>query len=96
VRLPSKSVKTYHVYHLYVIRSNKRDQLKEHLSTNEIEVAIHYPTALPFLKAYAYLQHAPEQFPIAYNETNQILSIPMYPELTLEQVEFISAAINTF
>lgn len=96
VSLPSKSIKTYHVYHLYVIRSKKRDKLKEHLSTNEIEVAIHYPTALPFLKAYAYLQHTPEQFPIAFNETHQILSIPMYPELTLEQVQFISEAINTF
>lgn len=96
IKLPVKNQNAYHVYHLYVIRSEKRNELKDQLSSQGIEVAIHYPTALPFLKAYAHLQHKPEQFPIAFRETNHILSIPMYPELTKEQIEFISSTINTF
>lgn len=96
VKLPVKNANSYHVYHLYVIRSAKRNELKDHLISQGIEVAIHYPTALPFLKAYAHLKHKPEQFPIAFRETNHILSIPMYPELSIEQIEFISTAINGF
>ncbi len=96
VSLPIQNKNAYHVFHLYVIRSNKRDQLKEHLSSQGIEVAIHYPTALPFLNAYSYLKHQPEQFPVAFKQTKNILSIPMYPELNVEQIDHISKVINNF
>lgn len=96
VKLPVKGTNSFNVYHLYVIRSSKRDELKEHLTSQGIEIAIHYPTALPFLKAYSHLQHTPEQFPVAFRETKHILSIPMYPELTKEQIEYIATVINGF
>ena len=71
-----------HVFHLYVIRTENRDELQSLFNANGISSEIHYPTALPFLKAYAYLGHKPEDFPVAHRFTSQILSLPMYPELT--------------
>lgn len=96
VMLPVKSNNVYHAFHLYVIRTDKRDLLKEYLSSHGIESAIHYPTALPFLAAYKHLQYNPEHFPIAFRETNRILSLPMYPELSHTQLEYITNIINNF
>ena len=76
-----------HVFHLYVIRSGKREEIQKHLKDNGISTGIHYPTPLPFLKAYAYLEHVPDDFPIAYRYQNEILSLPMYPELTAEMID---------
>ena len=85
-----------HTYHLYVILVENRDALKEHLAANGIETAIHYPTILPLLPAYKHLNYSATQFPNAVNYQNKCLSIPMYPELTTEQQEYIAATINNF
>ena len=79
-----------HVYHLYVIRTSKRNKLKKELDEKGISSVIHYPTALPFLKCYKYLNHTKDDFPIANSYTEQILSLPMYPELNNHEIEFIS------
>jgi dTDP-4-amino-4,6-dideoxygalactose transaminase len=55
-----------HVYHLYVIRTDKRDELKKHLAAAGVTTALNYPKALPFYPAYAYLNHAAEDFPVAH------------------------------
>ena len=78
-----------HVFHLYVIRSNNRDDLKNHFAQNCVSTGIHYPTALPFLNAYDYLGHIPDDFPIAYHYPGMILSLPMYPELDKKMIESI-------
>jgi dTDP-4-amino-4,6-dideoxygalactose transaminase len=83
-----------HVFHLYVIRSARRDQIKEKLELVGIETGIHYPTALPFLEAYNYLGHQPQDFPIAYQTQSEILSLPMYPELTDKSQGEIAKAIR--
>jgi len=75
-----------HVYHLYVIRTDQRDSLKKHLGQVGISTALNYPKALPFYPAYAYLRHAPEEFPVAYANQSRILSLPIYPEMTGEMV----------
>lgn len=85
-----------HVFHLYVIRHAKRDELKKYLSEKNIETAIHYPTALPFLKAYERHNYVPSDFPVAFSETQKILSIPMFPELTAEQINYVAEALNSF
>lgn len=85
-----------HVYHLYVIQSENRDALKKHLTEQQIETAIHYPTALPFLKAYESFNYQKSDFPVASKITDNILSLPMFPELTNEQIQYISNAINSF
>ncbi len=89
IALPDISPNVKHVFHLYVVRTTKRDKLQAHLEKNGIATGIHYPTALPFLKAYEYLEHKANDFPIAHNYTAEILSLPMYPELTKEMINYI-------
>jgi dTDP-4-amino-4,6-dideoxygalactose transaminase len=52
--------------------------------------------ALPFMPAYAYLGHQPSDFPVSYQEQGKILSLPMYPELTDEQIEYVAQTIREF
>ena len=62
------------------------------LKEKGIGVGVHYPIALPNLKAYGYLRHRPEDFPVATTCSNQILSLPMFPEIThQEQTEVVAA-----
>jgi dTDP-4-amino-4,6-dideoxygalactose transaminase len=84
------------VYHLYVIRVNKesRKKLQDQLKANGISTGIHYPIALPNLKAYAYLRHNGSDFPEATKASQEIVSLPMYPELKEDQIRFIARAIR--
>jgi dTDP-4-amino-4,6-dideoxygalactose transaminase len=79
-----------HVYHLYVIRTDRREALKAHLHAAGITAALHYPKALPFYPAYAYLGHRPEEFPVAYRNQSRILSLPIYPEMPLHMIEYVT------
>lgn len=83
-----------HVYHLYVIRTSQRPKLQAFLSEKGIATGIHYPTALPNLKAYAYLGHQPEDFPVSYAYQDEILSLPMYAELTPNMIKYVAEAIQ--
>ena len=85
-----------HVFHLYVIRTDKRDQLQKYLKENGVSTGIHYPTPLPFLKAYDYLGHKVEDFPLAGSYKDQILSLPIFPEMTKEQIEYICNKVRVF
>lgn len=93
---PSVRQNSKHVYHLYVIRSAKRDKLKEYLKTQGIASAIHYPTPLPFLPCYASFNHSTDDFPIAAQYQTEILSLPMYAELTSNQINTINNHIKAF
>jgi dTDP-4-amino-4,6-dideoxygalactose transaminase len=77
-----------HVYHLYVVRTENRDALREHLSQGGISTVLNYPKALPFYPAYAYLGHTPKDFPGAYFNQSRILSLPIYPEMPEEAIQF--------
>jgi len=93
---PKRRENTQHSFHLYVIRAENRDDLAQHLKDCNIETAIHYPTALPNLKAYKYLNHGPDDFPVATTYQSQILSLPIYPELTDTQMEYVAECITNF
>lgn len=93
---PKRRADTQHSYHLYVIRAKNRDGLANFLKERNIETAIHYPTALPNLKAYAYLGHKAEDFPVATAYQSQIISLPIYPELTSAQMEYVVESIKSF
>jgi len=86
------------VYHLYVIRvpHGRRDALQSFLNQDGISTGIHYPIALPFLKAYSYLNHQSADFPVALRASQEILSLPMYSELTADQVELVAERIRLF
>lgn len=87
---------TKHTFHLYVIRTERRDELEAYLNEKGIGTAIHYPTALPFMPAYAYLGGTKEEFPIAHAYQNKILSLPMCPELSDDQIHYIAETIHAF
>jgi dTDP-4-amino-4,6-dideoxygalactose transaminase len=85
-----------HVYHLYVIRTERRDGLRAHLKMQGIETVLNYPKALPFYPAYAYLGHRPEDFPNAYRHQHEILSLPIFPEMTEAQQDYVVEQIASF
>lgn len=84
------------VYHLFVIRTEERDQLQAFLKEKNISSGVHYPIGLPFLKAYSYLNDRPEDFPVTYQYQDQILSLPVFPELTNDQIKQVADAIREF
>ena len=94
--MPESFLDCEHVWHLYVIKTDQRDQLKSYLANNGIPSVINYPTALPFLPAYKRFGHKPNDFPNAFANQSSILSLPMYPELSDEKIDSISEAIHTF
>lgn len=96
VQLPTIRPGTKHTFHLYVVRSQKRDALKIFLEQRNIQTAIHYPVALPNMQAYSYLGHTPKDFPVASKYQDEILSLPMYPELTREQIEYVAESVRAF
>lgn len=85
-----------HVWHLYVIRAQRRDELKAFLAKRDIETAVHYPTALPLLPAYEYLGYQAEQLPRAAANQATILSLPMFPEMTDAMIDHVARSIREF
>ncbi|OGR51650.1 MAG: erythromycin biosynthesis sensory transduction protein eryC1 [Elusimicrobia bacterium GWA2_62_23] len=85
-----------HVYHIYALRHQRRDELKKFLAERGIETVINYPVALPFLPAYARLGARPEDFPNAYRHQSTVLSLPLFPEMTPEQQAAVIDAVKTF
>ena len=85
-----------HVYHLYVIRTGKRDALKKHLANAGITTVLNYPKALPFYPAYAYLRHKPADFPVAFANQSSILSLPLFPEMDDDMVEWVAKQAGKF
>lgn len=84
------------VYHLYVIRSNKRDALQQHLTEQEIGTLIHYPLPPHLQKAYQELGYKKGDFPLAEKIAATCLSLPMFPGLTDEQVKQVCDSIEQF
>lgn len=85
-----------HVYHLYVIEADDRDGLKAHLAAAGVAAGVHYPIALPFLSAYRRLGATPADFPAAHAAQGRILSLPIYPELTAEMIDYVVRAVRAF
>ncbi len=83
-----------HVYHLYVIRSHNRDALQAHLKERGIGTAIHYPAPVHLQPFYSNGIDRHGQYPVSEKICNEILSLPMYPEMTEEQVEIVVSEIT--
>jgi len=96
VNIPKELDYSKHVYHLYVVRVKTRDELKSYLSANGISSGIHYPIALPSLSAYKYLKYNINDFPFATKYSIEILSLPIYPEMKKEQMEYVVNKIDEF
>lgn len=96
IETPHISVGNEHVWHLYVIRHENRGGLAKHLNDNGIQTIINYPVALPFLPAYARFNLRPEDFPVAFHHQSRILSLPIFPELSDSQVDFVVNSIEQY
>lgn len=83
-----------HVFHVYVIRTTARNILMRELKELGIETAIHYPTALPFLAPYRHRGFTEKDYPVAAAYQQQILSLPLYPEMTNLMVQFVAETLN--
>jgi len=93
IKLPTQPPGYYHVFHLYVIRVQNRDVLQAHLKECGIGTAIHYPDPVHLQPFYANGRDRHGEFPIAESICKEILSLPLYPELTQEQVETVASEI---
>ena len=85
-----------HIYHCYVIRTSRRDELVEHLKAEGIGVVIHYPLPLHLQPAYKDLGHQLGDFPVSEACAKEIVSLPMYPELTDEHQRRVAEAVKEF
>ena len=82
-----------HVYHIYAIRTQRRAAWQEALQAEKIQTGVHYPLPVHLLPAFADLGYRVGQFPHSEQAANEVLSLPMYPELTVKQSEAVSQAI---
>lgn len=96
VRTPTTRDGVAHVYHLYVIRHARRDALAAWLKDRGIATVVNYPVALPFLPAYARLDARPDDFPNAHAAQSEILSLPIFAEMSAAQLQTVVAAIAAF
>jgi len=85
-----------HDFHLYVIRCERRNELKEFLSSKGINTAIHYPNATPYTKAFLGNGYQPEDFPVSSRLQSEILSLPMFSELTEIELKYVVKNIRAF
>jgi dTDP-4-amino-4,6-dideoxygalactose transaminase len=96
VRLPAEQPWARHIYHLYVIRTPDRDALRQHLALGGVGTQIHYPVPLHLQKAFADLGQGAGACPVAERLAGEILTLPMYPELTDEQAVYVAESVNRF
>jgi len=96
IERPTQRVDDRHVYHLYVVRSAQRDALRSHLAANGIGTAVHYPVPVHLQPAYQRLGYGPGSLPVTESAAQTVLSLPMFPDLTPDQIAIVAAAIGRF
>lgn len=96
IKTPLEEKDSKHVYYLYEIRTNKRDELMGSLKEKDIAAGIHYPIPLHLQPALKFLGYKQGDFPVTEKAAKEILSLPIYPELTNEQINFIVEKIKSF
>jgi len=96
VRVPSRNPGERHIFNQYVIRAQRRDELRAHLERCGVGTEVYYPLPLHEQQCFAYLGHSPEDFPEAHRAAEEVLALPIYPELTAEQREHVARSIADF
>ena len=91
---PGRSASNEHVYHVYAIRAQQRDEVMRKLAEHGIGSGIHYPVPVHLQEAYASLGHAEGSFPIAERCAREFISLPMFPELMAEQVGYVTETLK--
>lgn len=96
VRTPREAEGNRHVYYLYTVLAPRRDELQKYLAEHGIASQPIYPLEVPFQPAYAGMGHKKDDFPVSSSQVGEILSLPMFPELTEMEVERVAEGIKTF
>lgn len=96
LKIPAVRQNTQHTFHVYSVRSNQRDELQVFLNERGIQTIVHYPCALPFEPAYRQYSHKLEDFPVAHQLSKSLLSLPVSPELTLNERGYVAKTIKMF
>lgn len=96
IRLPVAVQGGRHIYNQYIIRTAHRDALREHLTNAGIGTEIYYPIPLHLQDCFSYLDQAKGSFPEAESAALETLAVPIYPELTTQQIDYVSDAIHQF
>ena len=92
--LPREMDYARHIYHLYVVQAAERDALQKSLAEAGVQTGIHYPIPIHLQPAYAFLGHKAGDFPQAERQASHVLSLPLFPELTREQIEHVAKAVE--
>lgn len=93
ITLPAEPEWARSVYHLFVVHVPFRNQVLQKLTEAGIGAGLHYPTPIHLQQAYAFLGHGPGDFPVAEQSADTLLSLPMYAELTDDQLEFVAGTL---
>lgn len=96
IEIPKSSNNVIHVYHLYVIETKSRDRLRDFLLRSGIETGIHYPIPIHLQDPYKKMGFKSGDFPITEEKANNILSLPMFPELTDKEIIYVCYTIKKF
>ena len=96
VHLPQTSSNAHHIFHQYVIRARRRDELREFLSARQIGSEIYYPIPLHLQPCFAYLGYREGDFPEAERAAKEVLALPMFPELTEDEQRWVVASVAEF
>ena len=96
LQLPREAAGAESVWHLYVVRHPRRDELKKYLDANGVGCALHYPLPLHLQKCYANLGHKAGDFPVAEKAAAECLSLPIYAELTDAQIQRVAQVVKEF
>jgi dTDP-4-amino-4,6-dideoxygalactose transaminase len=92
--VPALDPRSDHIFHLYVVRTRNRDELQKHLNSHGIQTGIHYPIPIHLQEAYRDLGLGKGSFPVTEKLADEILSLPMFPELTHQQIEHVLEALK--
>jgi dTDP-4-amino-4,6-dideoxygalactose transaminase len=95
VGTPQAMAYARHVYHVYAVRSKHRESLQKALQGREVETGIHYPIPVHLLPAWSELGHRRGDFPHSEQAADEVLSLPMFPELTTAQIDTVAEAVRT-
>jgi len=96
VRCPVEESWERSVYHTFVIQADRRDELRTHLSDNGIGTSVHYPIPIHLHRAAADLGYGAGSFPVTEEQATKILSLPVYPELQADQMEYVVTSMHDF
>ena len=94
ITIPVERPQCRHVYHVYAVRLPHRDATRAALQAADIQTGVHYPIPVHLQPAHADLGHRPGDFPVSEEVASQVLSLPMFPEMTAEQVQQVASAVQ--